>query len=160
MKKILLGIAFLSILITGTSGFNEKRFDSAIGNSAPIFEVTNSEGTETVGGRHSNYTLVTFWDSTDAESRMACKYYDRLAETDNSIEFVGVNFDKSEALFSEIVANDNLDKSKQYRVSDDAARELRARYGLDSGMGSVLLSPDGTVVAYNPTEEYLKTLEA
>ncbi len=159
MKKILLSIAFLSVLIIGTSGFNEERFDTAIGDRAPIFEVTNTHGTTTVGGLDSRYTLVTFWDSTDAESRMACRFYDRLTDKSNSkINFVGVNFDGSEALFDEIAACDGLDMTRQYHVSNEAARELRARYGLDNGMGSVLLAPDGRVVAYNPTEEYLESV--
>lgn len=163
MKKFLFVIALLVVLVAGTSAYNEERFDTVPGDTAPLFEVSDNGRSISLGELRGRYALITFWDSTDAASRVACSQYSTvIANTpglDTQIAFVGINFDDSRALFEEIVRTDGLDQSSQYRVDDDTADALRARYGLDAGMGSVLIDPEGRVVTFNPTPESLKNLE-
>lgn len=157
MKKIVFGIALAVLSLVITSGFNEDRTELRPGMSAPIINVENKAQSFSLNDWHGKYVLVTFWDSSDAQSRVANSSYQALLSDKNAakVKFVGINFDDSQALFEEIVKADQLDAANQYRVEDDAARQLQQLYGLADGMGSVLISPDGRVECFNPTAEKL-----
>lgn len=163
MKKILFVIAFLVVLVVGTSGYNEERFDTDRGNEAPLFEVSDNGRSIALGELRGRYALITFWESSDAASRSACSAYSAvIANTpglSDQIAFIGINFDDSRAIFEEIVRIDGLDQSTQYRVEGDAADQLVDQYGLTDGMGSILIDPQGRVITYNPGPEMLKDLE-
>lgn len=164
MKNFFFIVAILTVLFTGTSGMNEERFDTQPGAMAPIFEVANSANTVSLSDLRGRYTLVTFWNSTDAASRMACNEYNALVDNDHAlnghIAFLGINLDASKTLFEEITKIDDLNKDSQYHVEGDVARHLVSLYGLDKGMGSVLIDPHGKVVTYNPSPEFLKSIAA
>lgn len=164
MKNLLFICAVLVILLSGTSGYNEERFDTMPGDEAPLFEVTENDRTVSLSDFRGRYTLITFWNSSDAASRMACSQYsttiDATPGLNDRVAFIGINFDESRALYEEIVRIDNLDPTTQYRVDGNKAERLRASYGLDAGMGSILIDPEGRVVMFNPTAESLKTLKS
>lgn len=52
---------------------------------------------------------------------------------------MSVNFDDSENLFREIVRLDSLIPAQQYHAGGDTARAISNNYGLDEGMGSLLI---------------------
>lgn len=163
MKKFLFVIAFLVVLVAGTSAYNEERFDTVRGDDAPLFEVSDNGRNIALGDLRGRYALITFWESSDAASRSACSTYSAvIANTpglSDQVTFIGINFDNSRALFEEIVSIDGLDQSMQYRVDGDAADQIVYQYGLTNGMGSILIDPKGRVVTYNPDPEMLKELE-
>ena len=162
MKKFLFGIALVFSLLVIATGFTENPADKKIGinSQMPVFQVSNQTNSMTVGNQADNYILVSFWDSSDAESRLACTMYQGIINNDvnSNIEFVAINFDINVDLFAEIVRIDNLDTNLQYRLDSNTAMQLRAIFDLDKGMGSVLVAPDGTIAAFNPSSEYLKAL--
>lgn len=162
MKQFFFSVALATILLTATSGYNEDSFTAEIGGKAPQLNVSNQSQTFSLEDESGHYTLISFWDSSDAQSRVAMGQYQAIigGNTENSIELVGINMDESEVLYEEILKADGLNESNQYRVEGDAADRLRARYGLDEGLGSVLVGPDGRVVKFNPTAEDLKAAEA
>lgn len=164
MKKIIFGIALLFSVLVIATGFTENPANKKvnIGSTFPTVRIHNTEGVTTLGDRKSHYTLITFWESSDAQSRMECNIYDKaLSSSENAdVEFIAVNFDGTKTLFDEIVTIDNMQQQRQYHVTGQTAMELRAIFDLDKGMGSILLAPDGTVAAFNPSVDYLMTLKA
>lgn len=165
MSKFILALfASVVIAVTGTSGYNQNRFGSAVGNPSWIIEVSNEHNNLRIGGANENgkYTLVTFWDSADAESRVACGRYQAVISGNpavkDMVDYACINFDESASLFSNIVRADGLDSSIQYHACGEVAGQLKERFGLDKGMGSMLVSPSGMVIAYNPTPDYLASL--
>ncbi|MDE6397390.1 MAG: thioredoxin family protein [Muribaculaceae bacterium] len=162
MKKGIFLVALLSVLFMATSALNEKRFDVTLSSFAPIETVENEYSKYTIGGVTGRYTLVTFWDSSDAESRQQVNEYAAMMHKNqmlkNNIDFVGINFDEEKIVFDEIADNDNLNVESQYHVEGAQARDIINSYRLENGYGSVLLGPHGDVVAYNPDLETLATL--
>lgn len=166
MKQVVFAIALVVMSLVIATGFtsNPARKAIYVGASAPQIVLENDDNAMTVGRTSSRYTLLTLWKSTDAESRRACRNYDRYVVNDfekaQNLDFVAVNMDTVSALFTEVVKVDNLEKRHQYRVDPNTAIELNAMFELDRGMGSMLISPEGKIIAFNPSIQYLESLEA
>lgn len=164
MKQFLLGIAMVFMLLIGATGFTNDNAEKSIGIGAkvPKVEIANSASSVTLGEETPQYLLVTFWRSDDARSRMTCNEYEHLVtsekDVDAKVDFVAINMDESETLFHEIVVIDNMNVNTQYRLDDEAGHILNRAFNLDKGMGTVLIAPDGTVEAFNPSANYLRTL--
>lgn len=162
MNKILIGIILLCAILTGATSFKNEGYDSkiSIGSDFPIFEAKNLNGEIKIGSTEGNYIVLSFWDSKDADSRMSCKEYEKqtekLKKEGNKVDFYAVNFDDSEALFEEIVAYDRLNAEKQFRVDATTAADLEVAFDLNKGKGTVLVAPNGKVVAFNPSYQYLQ----
>ena len=163
IKRILIGLMLTVTLLVAATAFtgNPKRDVLTVGSEVPSLQIVSAtNGTmSAIGGTSDEYTLVTFWKSSDAPSRMACNKYQAsmrgespfLARYGGKVRFVAVNLDSSKALFREIVENDRLDATNQFVVEDVAVlARLDALFALRDGMGSVLIAPDGTVAAFNP----------
>lgn len=157
MKKTIFIIAlFLGLLIT-SSGFNRTSLNTAIGKEAPaVADYAIAQAIKN-GEQQGNYVLLSFWSSVDGQSRQKIHDYDNwLSNNDRAkLEVVAVNFDNSKGLFSEIIRRDGLTTSSQFNVEGDIARQIIHDYHLGDGYGSILISPEGEIVAHNPTLEQL-----
>ena len=157
MKKTILLLAlFLGLLVTST-GFNSTSLNTAIGKDAPqidCYEISQAIKQCEDQGR---YVLLSFWSSTDGPSRLSVNTYDTWLENNRGakVDLLAVNFDKSSNLFHEIVKRDGLDKDYQYNVAGETARQIIHDYHLDSGYGSLLIDPQGKIIAHNPTTALL-----
>lgn len=153
MKKTLLAIVIFAAIFIFTSAGYQAPADSRIGHSAPGFVVSDKDATFELQGLRGRYVLVAFWSSTDAESRIANIRYDRVANNRNDLEYVAVNYDPSEAVFNEIVKNDSLNERKQYHDNGGTDSKIYKSYRLSDGFQSLLISPDGKIIAVNPDPE-------
>ncbi len=94
-----------------------------------------------------------FWSSTNAPSREAVDRYTAWVERqpNSGIGLLSFNFDKSEPLFREIVKRDGLNQQLQFRLSDKRMEQLMRDYNLRQGQyGTLLIAPDGRIIAHNP----------
>ena len=140
-------------MLVVVTGFNHNPENNriTIGDTVKAFEIENATSHFTVGSDQDCLTLVTFWESCDAESRRACNFYNNLLCDSENIRFVGINMDPSEILFNEIVKTDGINPFNQYHISDGSTiYALRGAFGLESGMGSVLIDQQGKIIAFNP----------
>lgn len=165
MKKNLFGIASVFVLLVIASAYGEspEAKKISIGSQMPQIKISNEQNTVELGRNTSErFTLITFWESLDAESRIACSKYDNFIKTNDEakekIDFIAINFDKSDILRQQIIDVDNLSEASQFTLDNNTAIVLRSSFSLDRGMGSVLVNPDGTVATFNPTVEQLKTV--
>ena len=156
MNKTLLTIAVLGLLTLFTSAYYTAPADSRIGYRAPSLVLGNSNGLSPLLQHRGENVLLTFWDSSDAQSRLDNMHYDRLArQSGGSYVHVSVNLDRSVSVFNSIVALDNLNRSAQFSTSVDVQDNIIKSWRLDEGYHSFLLDTNGTIVAVDPDEQML-----
>ncbi len=158
-NTILIGAVFVGVLLCVVS-FGDSRGNTAIGSDAPTVWLRGGGCVFNPDDYRGRYVLLSFWSSTDARSRRAANIYTAWKRRHPSAPVVlaGVNFDANPAVFSGIVRRDGLDPDNHCRVSGDTARAVADVYGLHGGYGSLLIAPDGKIVAHNPTEGQLDKL--
>ncbi|MDE6135600.1 MAG: redoxin domain-containing protein [Muribaculaceae bacterium] len=153
MKKTVLIAALFVGLIVVAVGYSDSQYRTAIGRMAPALSLVQADSLLTLQDMRGDYVLLNFWDSGDARSREAANIYTAWVRNHHmkNLRFVSVNFDESEGLFREIVRSDSLETSQQFHVNGDMAKAIVDNYGLKDGYGTVLIGPDGHIVAHNPT---------
>ncbi len=154
-----MGLALLASTLLVSSAFNEPTFSPEPGALAPFISVSNDSGNVALEQMRGDYVLLSFWSSDDAQSRINCNYYAQWAKQHcGSIRHMAVNFDSDSTLFEEIVAIDALDAANQYNVTGDTASRIIRDYRLSEGFGTLLIDPEGRVIAANPKLNALNSL--
>ena len=150
------------ILMISTAAYTERVFGPKDGFKAPLFSLGqdgDDEHSISLSDYQGRYLVLTFWSSTDPASRLDCHKYDRYA-ANASVEWLAVNFDPSEGVYRQVVTYDGLDVTAQHRVSGAHAAKLKADYELDSGYKTLLIDPDGDIVAVNPSKATIDEMTA
>lgn len=158
-QTILIAIIFIGVLLCAV-GYSDSQYHTSIGRQAPAIWLPEQAGgapEQTLAQNRGRFVLVNFWSSTDAASRKAANDYTAWlrANAGKDLRLLSVNVDKTPELFNEIVRRDSLIAATQYHVQGDTAAAIVNSYGLDDGLGSLLISPDGRIVAHNPDKSYL-----
>lgn len=162
MKKAILFIACFAIMVVTMSSTTDGATAPVVGYQAPAVSLTGTDAdaaTLTLDDCRGEYVLLTFWSSGDAASRLRCNAYTSLERHDDvGVRHIAVNFDRSAALYCEIVNRDNLNALRQYHVEGNAARIIKDKYHLDRGLHSFLIDPRGTIIAIDPDAEQVTSL--
>jgi peroxiredoxin len=164
MKKLSIFIASFAILLLTASAFADKRFDASLGNESPEFVLSDSTSTISLNDLKGKWVVLSFWSASDAVSRVAVneasRYNRSLSDVaKKQIEFVSVNFDRSERLMHEVVRLDNLNSNLQFHLGDsNREMELRDMFNMHSGLRTFIINPEGTLVAADPSYERLKAI--
>ncbi len=160
MKKQLIIIVLLVGLLFITYGFETTSTTVTIGDEAPAFNVKNAQRTFAPNNK-GRYTLIAFWISEDAQSRITATEYSRWyqqAGNANVIEYAAINLDEDPILYREIIRQDRLPDMTQYYAGSALTQNLRMTYGISDHYGAVLIGPDGRIVAVNPAKSALEAL--
>ena len=161
MKKIMTIIAIFAVFLVSVAAYSDKAVDASQGYTAPIFTIGQGENIMSLDQMKGKYVLLTFWASSDAKSRIACRQYSsftRENQPENEFCHISVNFDRSETLFKEIVKRDRLHAETQYFAQGDKASRLMADYQLENGFSTYLIDPQGRIVARNPSIQHLNEI--
>lgn len=157
MKNIVSIVVVVAVLLLLPSAFAPQKRGLKEGYFAP--EVTVADSTLfTAGQDYPGYTLLHFWASYDAPSRIANIRYSNAIEQcdDNKMRYIAVSYEHNQALYGEIVKRDNLLPSTQYYDTAGKDSQLYGIYRLDKGFATYLIDANGKIVAQNPTT---KTIE-
>ena len=160
-RTIFLAALFVSLLIVSVA-YHAGRATTRVGDHAPAltFESAPNDALRALRGK---YVLLCFWSSTDAASREAVAHYSSWVErqSNTDIGLIAFNFDKSEPLFHEIVKRDGLNQQLQFRLSEKGMDRLMRDYSLGKNQyGTLLIDPDGKILAHNPSTSELPRLLA
>lgn len=157
IKKFLLILALFTGVVVAMTMTTESEYKTGIGKPAPQLHISAADREIKLDEQKGDYVLLSFWTSTDAASRVATSEYNNWVakHPEADVSYLSVNFDRSEKFFREIVKRDGLNSAFQYHVSGDEAEAIRYNYALKDGYGTVLINPDGKIVAHNPTVEEL-----
>ncbi len=153
MKKAILIIASFTFLVITLSAFNDRATAPEVGYHAPEIFLNSNNGITTLSDFKGEMVLVTFWSTNDALSRVRCNEYTALADQNDQLRHIAINFDSNKVLFGEVVKRDNLTESQQYHVEGDIARLIKQSYHLDRGLHSFLINPKGKIIAVDPDVE-------
>lgn len=154
MKKTITIIVFVAVLLTTVSAYTGKVVDASEGYTTPALTITNNNETITLDMLKGKYVLLTFWASTDGISRVACNEYSAFLENasiEEKVCHLSVNFDKSKNLFNETVRHDKLNAISQFNVQGDEAEKIKDNFNLDDGYNTLLIDPNGRIIATNPS---------
>lgn len=159
MRKQLIIVLFVALLSI-TYGFETSPTAASLGDKAPTFTVSDNQHSFTLQHDHSRYTLVAFWSSKDAESRTSAAKYSRWYDKSikNNLRYVAINLDSDNALYNEIVRQDNLPLETQYFGGADVLKSLQNAYGISDRLGAILIDPAGTIVEVNPSQATLESI--
>ena len=131
----------------------------AIGKKFTDFELPSPEGgklalSDITG---DNYILIDFWASWCGPCRRENPNIVALYEDfkDKGFDILGVSFDRDEKSWKQAIKDDNL---TWHHVSDLEGWNSKAGeiYGVKSIPHTVLLNPEGTIIAKNLTSEELR----
>lgn len=157
MNKLFFIIATLAVVVLFTSASSNNEKSGVVGTAAGDFTVSNDDGQVSLRQLRGKYVLLTLWSSTDVVSRLDNIRCDRYAASSHSVERLSVNFDRSKALFNELVAADSLDVSTQYYCEREERSVFEQKWGTNQ-YNTYLISPSGAVVAVNPTNQEISRL--
>lgn len=158
MKKTLLKIVTVCLFLFFLTAYNSNHSGSKPGYMAPNFKLENTSSSVELQRLKGKYVLLSFWNSVDAESRIANIQYDRAVRNLEGVNYVAVNFDSSFGVYQEILKNDELDIASQFYDSNGENSKLFSRYELGRGMKALLLDKTGMIVAENPSLQELRIL--
>jgi len=159
MKKVLSAIVTFAILLVFSSAYSTKTTDSRVGYIAPIFSISNSDTTLSLQQMKGKYVLLTFWTSTDAESRIFNRHYNRLASKYGKVQHLAVNYDRSAKVFNEVATIDSLLAGSQFHDSDGKASAIYESYRIGKkGYRTLLIDPNGEIISENPSESEIAKL--
>lgn len=153
MKKFIFFLALTAITIITSSGFNENRFGVRPGEKAPLIEITDSTEKNATINYKNKYTLINVWKSDDATSRTREKKYQAWLDKETlktEAAIVSINLDENTTLFKSIVMSDGLEMERQHNLRGPEADKLRKKLEMTNAIGSLLIAPDGKVIAVNP----------
>lgn len=160
-KTLIISVLFVGLVLCAL-GLADSHYRTSIGSVAPVFRVSSDTGSLSLKDLRGSYVLLNFWSSTDAASRHAANDYTAWVRRhpDSRLKLMSVNLDSSPRLFREIVRVDSLIPSTQHYAGGNTAGALKSEYGLNNGLGSVLINPEGKIVAHNPDDAVLNRLSA
>lgn len=152
MKKVYYLIATLVLVIIFASASSNISSDSRIGNAAPNFTIGNNDEVVTLNQFRGKYVLLNIWSSADAESRLENMRLNKMVAGSDKVVQMAVNFDRSRALFSEVITADSLDISGQFYCEVQDRAQFHKKWGTDDqSYCTFLINDKGVVVAVNPS---------
>lgn len=158
MKKTLAFLALTVILIVSLSAHTSRVIAPKTGYTVPALSIQSSDSIVSLSDYKGKYLLLTFWASTDAPSRIRCNEYESLDHVSGKINRLAINIDKNRRLFKEIVANDNLNPKFQLNLPKSQIAAVIADFGLNKGLNSFLIDPQGRIMAINPSVEMIASI--
>ena len=159
MKKFVSFVVVLFMILVLPSAITPQYKGLKIGNQAP--ELVLPDMTLSVEGMDAQgYTLLHFWASYDAPSRIANIRYNDVIESlhGTPVRYVAVSYERNKELFQEIVRRDEVTLSNQYYDEAGEESELYVRYRLNKGFATYLIDASGTIVAHNPDKDTLAAI--
>lgn len=151
MKKATYLIAFFLLSILSISAHTERVASAEEGMQAPMLSIITADGEVSIEQNHGRFTLLNFWKSSDAKSRISNIEFDRLAQRHSSeLNLISINLDQSERLFNEIVANDCLSHEMQFHPDKMQMEQIVESYPDSEHTTSFLINSAGKIVAVNP----------
>ena len=159
MKKSFLFLAGIVMVLIFSFGFTNEEVGAKVGAYAPNISLLDNGKTIDIERFRGEYLLLTFWSSYDASSRYMCNEYETFLKSNSkSINYLSVNLDESETLFSEVLKLDNLNNDSQIFAGNRNYNQIDKFYDLKAGYYSFLISKTGKIIAINPSVSELKNL--
>ena len=160
-RTLFLAAIFVSVLIVSVA-YRDGHPRTRVGDVAPALSFDSEPG-DALKALRGKYVLLCFWAATNAPSREAVGRYTTWVERREAqdVGLLSFNLDKNETLFHEIVKRDGLNQELQFRLSESRTERMLRDYSLRPGTyGTLLIAPDGRILAHNPPVDTIPALIA
>ena len=147
----------LCVVLVFTSSRTTISNDSRVGTKASNFSIGNEENVVELEQYRGKFVVLNMWTSADAVTRLENIELNKIARNNPQIVHMGVNFDRSKALFREVVSLDSLAVSSQFFCEIQDRPSFEKRWGSIDKPCTFLINGKGVIVAVNPTIEEIET---
>ena len=157
MKKFVCLLITLCVVLVFTSSRTTISNDSRVGTKASNFSIGNEENVVELEQYRGKFVVLNMWTSADAVTRLENIELNKIARNNPQIVHMGVNFDRSKALFREVVSLDSLAASSQFFCEIQDRPSFEKRWGSIDKPCTFLINGKGVIVAVNPTIKEIET---
>ncbi len=157
MKKFVCLLITLCVVLVFTSSRTTISNDSRVGTKASNFSIGNEENVVELEQYRGKFVVLNMWTSADAVTRLENIELNKIARNNPQIVHMGVNFDRSKALFREVVSLDSLAVSSQFFCEIQDRPSFEKRWGSIDKPCTFLINGKGVIVAVNPTIKEIET---
>ena len=129
----------------------------AVGEKAPELVLCNQTQPLDLRTGDGEYTLLSFWASYDATSRVKNAALSKEIRDDARIKMISVSFDHYASVYHQAVRQDGIQLPESYVETEGANSKAFQAYGLENGFGNYLLDSKGVIVAKNLSAKELSS---
>ncbi|MBD5177269.1 MAG: redoxin domain-containing protein [Bacteroidales bacterium] len=160
MKKTILFVVIFIALLVCAVGYSDSRYRTSVGQPAPLLAISKADSLIKLDELRGNYVLLSFWSGMNAPSRKAVNEYTAWfrSHKDAKVKMLNINFDTSQNIYNDLVSRDGLNPDENFHAQGAEAKAIIDNYGLQDGYGSLLINPQGKIVAHNPAPEKISSL--
>ncbi len=151
MKKFVCLFVTLCVVLVFTSSRTTVSNDSRVGTRAANLSIGNETNVVELSQFSGKYVVLNMWTSADAITRIENIELNKIARNNDKVVHMGVNFDRSKALFKEVMSLDSLEVSSQYFCELQDRPEFEKKWGSIDKPCTFLINGKGVIVAVNPT---------
>ena len=158
--SVLTAVVIFTILSSATSDRQGLVEGTKPGDLAPRMKSLENEFDFQFQNKAGRYTLLSFWATYDAESRLRnVQIWNSIERMDSDkIQMISVSLDPNEMIFNETVKIDNISQAKAFHASSAVKTEIIKRYQLRKRFTNFLIDDQGVIVASNITPQHLIAL--
>lgn len=157
MQKSTLACIAFGLMLLFSSAKTDYSSSNALGDYAPNLQLNYNTNKLSIQQFRGRYIVLQFWNSLDPQSRISNRNLANVA-TKRGMAYIGVNFDRSEALKQQLCAIDGLDTTIQVHVDQQQAHSIRKQWNIGENYHSYLINPQGRIIAIDPSAEELMNL--
>lgn len=129
----------------------------SVGDKAPALVLCNETQPLDLRAGDGNYTLLSFWASYDATSRVKNAALSKEVQEYTCVKMISVSFDHYVSVYRQALRQDEIQLAESYVETGGANSEAFQAYGLENGFGNYLLDSKGVIVAKNLDAEELSS---
>ena len=155
VKPIFVVLVFSSLI---SLSFNERSTSTeklALGDKAPKLVIGDNKQALNLQNPATDYTLLSFWASYDAVSRMENAKMDHLLKNSARVKMVSISFDSYQSVYQAAIKQDGVETSNCHWEMEGEDSYLFKSFDLKGGFKNYLLDKDGVIVAKDLTADDL-----
>lgn len=118
-----------------------------VGGKAPELVLCNEAQPLNLRAGNGNYTLLSFWASYDAASRVKNAALCKEVQGHTRVKMISVSFDHYRSVYRQALKQDEVCLPESYLETEGANSKAFQAYGLENGFGNYLLDEKGVIVA-------------
>ena len=144
--------ALISLSFNESNGHTETL---TLGDKAPEFVLGDNTQSLNLQNPSGDYTLLSFWASYDAVSRMENAKMNHLLENSARVKMISISFDSYQSVYQAAIKQDGVNASNCHLEMEGENSDAFKSYDLKGGFKNYLLDKDGVIVAKNLTADDL-----
>lgn len=157
VKPIFVVLAFSSLI---SLSFNDRSTSTeklALGDYAPKLVLGNEKQSLNLQNSNNDYTLLSFWASYDAASRIQNAKMYRMVAASSRVKMISISFDSYQSVYLSAMRQDKVNLPDCYWEMEGENSEIFKSYDLKDGFKNYLLDKNGVIIAKNLSEDELNS---